>query len=182
MIRMVIAKPARLLLALILALPAGVGLNGVVAHAQCYYSQYLYDTVSATPAGGVTYTSTVQYTVGYNCSGTPTTYNVSWFQDSMTFSAGAYHETNQGGFCDYFNPSPWYCHNVWHQYFNPVSGCTGKCTIYKTVYPSPGAWRPYDARAAVWTHWYGCDTRGGGSHCDLNHQFFKHQAYSTWYG
>lgn len=173
------ARLNRLGLAALVALPLGLA-QMVPARADCYYNGYFYDTVSNAPASGVSFTSTVQYTLGYSCSGTPTSINISWWQDKLSFTGGGYHETNEAGVCNPFDPSTWWCNGVWND-FNHTYSCSGRCSITRNVYPN--FWMGYTQGAGVWTHWNGCSSvpGGDGAHCDELHQFNNHRLYVRWW-
>src|SRR5258706_4151391 len=78
------SKFVQLTLAVILAVPAGIGGNAIQAHAAWSYKSFTDTVVSLdAPYFGTVITSVVQYTVGYNSSGYPIEVHVTKFVDTI---------------------------------------------------------------------------------------------------
>jgi hypothetical protein len=161
-------------LAAALLSPALLPLAATHAYAgyySCYASSVRSDYVTAYPASGVTYTSFVQYQIGYDCSGYPMQVYVNYFHDTLSVSGSAsyaWHQSISASQMKYYDPS--YPPAVWTDY--TTYGCGASCTVSRVGWPH--VWAPYYYSANLYDAFAGCDWIGHG-HCDFWHEFIAHR-------
>lgn len=167
----------QLCFALAIAVPAGAATMPAVpaqASGVCYWSNVLSDYVTANPAWSVTYTSYVQYQIGYTCSLVPYETYVRYFSDTLTISNSdyVYHQTNAAALCGWLDS--YYDCNGMAWYTNSVYACTGSCTVARSAWL--GITIPYASTNTVWEHWAGADVHGG-TWLETYHEFTSHRLY-----
>jgi hypothetical protein len=174
----------QLFLAATLALPAGAGvMNALPARADCYYNGYFwhYGHYSGYPLpSGSTYSDAIQYTLGYSCSGVPTSVDISYFASYLSFSGGPTHYSFLAGVCKDFDRRNWNC-NSWVWETNSTAGaCSGNCTVVRNAWP--GRWMAYYSTAAVTNSYLGCTSYngGGGAKCDVVDELFLNRVDVAW--
>ena len=167
-----------LLLAVSLALPVATLAEPAPARAACYWSNTKTSYVVAYPAAYTTFMGQVSYQIGYDCSGYAREILVGSIYNTLRFTnSHAYHQSNEVAVLKWFNPSTWQHSLAWAD--GRDIGCTGNCTIVRSV--NPRLIIPYDSRAAV-HEWYGhCDWAGYGW-CRVAHQFVVSRVYTQWGG
>lgn len=153
---------ARLALALTLAFPLAISATAISVSAAWYYQPYT-DYISGPGAyAGTTFTSTVEFTIGFNSSGYPITVDVSKYTDTLAFpKCGGYscpitHYTTQGLGCN-----PWYeasgtCGSFPWSHRSTLS-CTATaisgCSLTRIEQPRLWMnWYPASATASNWTN------------------------------
>jgi hypothetical protein len=183
MIRRTAARLLGLIVALSFAVPAGAatGLTTAQASGVCYWSGTVSNYVSRHPWYATTFTSYVQYKIGYDCNLNPYDVNVIYFSDTMTISnadSGSWHSTTAASICTYTDV---YHDCIGHDWgTNSSRGCYGSCTVSRAT--GLNLVFPYNGQNFLWEHFTGCDVHGG-SWCETWHFFTTggEYIYSSFY-
>lgn len=160
----------------LIAIPIALS-HALVAHASCYWSSTLNDYRTASPADGITFTSSVDFQIGYDCNLNPSQIYVIHFVDTLSASSGGSDNHHYQQYA--------YVLKYWAPPDTPIvyndqssSSCTGACTLVRERWPYVTF--DYYSTGNVYENYYGCSLSGVGW-CEFAHEFWIGQLIVHWW-